>query len=316
MCPACGEAAVSGASWCEACGADLDGPPPLPPCVDCGAPGEGIVGGYCSSCGVRQPGEHDHAVTDLGWLAAVTDKGARRAANEDAFAIVEAAGAAVLVVCDGVGSTDSPAAAARAGATAAAESLAERLAAGDSPTTIDMNEAAMAAQRAVVATAESTPASPGQLPPSATFVAAVARAKGETAGVSGLVGWLGDSRAYWIGADALRLTQDHVWDGPADHEENGSITRWLGSDAADVTPSTIDFDTEGDGLLVVCSDGLWRYLDDPADMAATVNRLRTEAPSTAALAKALVDFANERGGHDNITVAIADFESKPREIPQ
>lgn len=308
-CPACGEPAVGAATWCEACGADLDGPAPSPPCADCGAPGEGVVDGYCGSCGARQPGRHDHVVVDLGWLAAVTHKGSRRAGNEDAFSVADADGTAVIVVCDGVGSTDSPAAAARAAATAAGDALSDDLGSVAVVTEVDLTKAAAAAQSQVIAVTQSDPPRAGDLPPSATLVVAVARADAD--GVSGVVGWLGDSRAYWVGAEALRLTDDHVYDGPPGDEQSGSITRWLGLDAADVTPSSIDFRAQAPGLLIVCTDGLWRYLDEPQALAATVGRLRTDNPQPVQLAQALVDYANSSGGHDNITVAIAEFGPNP-----
>ena len=64
-------------------------------------------------------------------------------------------------------------------------------------------------------------------------------------------------------------------------------------------------------MLIVCTDGLWRYLDEPQALAATVARLRTDNPQPVQLAQALVDYANSSGGHDNITVAIAEFGPNP-----
>ena len=61
--------------------------------------------------------------------------------------------------------------------------------------------------------------------------------------------------------------------------------------------STITAD--GPGWLLLCSDGLWNYLPDAADIA----RFCTGAEATAA-ARALVEYALQAGGQDNITVAM------------
>ncbi len=284
-CPSCGEVADAEASWCEACGSDLTHAPPA--------------------------SEPD--TTDLGWIACATDKGLRRSANEDAVVVLDAtpdAGpdTAVLVVCDGVGSTDSPAAAARAAATTAAQSLELSVRGGTEPSTA-LERSARAAQEAVIDVTRSDRPTTGALPPSTTFVAAVAR-RTDT-GVAGSVAWLGDSRAYWLGTEALVLTDDHVWDGPAEAEQAGSITRWLGVDAVDLVPSVVDFETEGEGRLLLCSDGLWGYLREADDMAGKIGEIGGQSP--VALVGALIDFANAAGGRDNIAVAIADFAHEPED---
>jgi serine/threonine protein phosphatase PrpC len=54
---------------------------------------------------------------------------------------------------------------------------------------------------------------------------------------------------------------------------------------------------------VVCSDGLWNYLTEPAAFADTVRaHLRDGDLLTAA--RSLTAFANECGGADNVTVAL------------
>ena len=90
--------------------------------------------------------------------------------------------------------------------------------------------------------------------------------------------------------------------GPQAH----AITRWLGVDAPDHTPRTVSVDLDGPGWVMVCSDGLWNYCSEPEDMAALVSSTgRTSGPEPLRLAGALVDWANEQGGQDNITVAVA-----------
>jgi serine/threonine protein phosphatase PrpC len=56
---------------------------------------------------------------------------------------------------------------------------------------------------------------------------------------------------------------------------------------------------------MLCSDGLWNYQPDPAGLAAmALPAARTEPLPTAA---ALVKFAVESGGMDNITVVLVPF---------
>jgi serine/threonine protein phosphatase PrpC len=175
--------------------------------------------------------------------------------------------------------------------------------------------AADAANDAVVAT---TTAGPGN-PASCTFVAAVLD------GTELTVGWVGDSRAYWLPESAAPrlLTVDdsfaaeQIADGvPRADAESGpqahAITRWLGSDAPDHTPRTVSLDLDGPGWLLVCSDGLWNYCSEAQDLADVVAaQTRSAGTEPLALAGALVDWANDRGGQDNITVALARVGAGP-----
>ncbi len=81
-----------------------------------------------------------------------------------------------------------------------------------------------------------------------------------------------------------------------------TLTRWLGADSepkpwSESSVQTIT--TAGSGSLLLCTDGLWNYLPDAAD----IGRLCTGADATAT-ARALVEYALQAGGQDNITVAI------------
>ncbi len=340
-CPSCGEKAPPDMKWCEACGADLSAPP-SPPCTSCGER-DISDDGYCMTCGHKQPEERDHLVFEAGAVVAVTDRGRRHRHNEDAAAVGELPdGGAVLVVCDGVSSTPGSAEASLAAATAARDLLVASLTTaqpahtgaahsgarhpvresaaapqpegdaaprpeGDADSGPDAEsdpivEALIAATAAAQNTAAAAPVVESNAPhsqggpPSSTFVAAVARRFGiDQTELS--VAWLGDSRAYWVGADgALQLT--------GDHEEEGSLTRWLGADSVDSRPDVTRYLAEGPGRLLLCSDGLWRYAESVAELAELVGRLESEHGTTKALAEALVAHAVDSGGHDNITVAL------------
>jgi serine/threonine protein phosphatase PrpC len=152
-------------------------------------------------------------------------------------------------------------------------------------------------------------------PASCTFVAAVVEQN------LVVVGSVGDSRAYWLpdSGSATTLTvddsfaQEQIESGvPRLEAETGpqshAITRWLGDDAPDHTPTTASMTINEPGWLLVCSDGLWNYCSPADEMAALVERTAGASPGFVeplALAGALVDWALSQGGQDNITVALA-----------
>jgi serine/threonine protein phosphatase PrpC len=330
---------AAGERFCEACGADLGAPSPVVApapvdavagsrvCRECG----GVIAddGYCTWCGAREASPRNHFTEQpAAWVAAVCDRGVRHTRNEDAVALHASpgpGGRAVLVVCDGVSSSTDSDVASLAAARAARDVLAvsdpqgmgtpaTRLAAAAR----GLATAAQAADQAVIA--HTTPGSGN--PASCTFVAAVLD------GPHLVVGWVGDSRAYWI-PDAgrpLLLTIDDSFAAeqiaagvPRADAESGprahAITRWLGSDAPDPTPRTESLELTAPGWVVLCSDGLWNYCSEPSALAVLV----TETSTTAAgeplrLAASLVDWANTQGGQDNITVALARFDTPPTSL--
>lgn len=141
--------------------------------------------------------------------------------------------------------------------------------------------------------------------PSSTFVAVVARPHED--GVALTTAWVGDSRAYWVGERAEQLTG-------ADHELGGSLVRWLGADTINATPDVVSTVVPSGGHVVVCSDGLWRYAPEAEELSELTGRLLSDGHRGLDLASALVAFANEQGGHDNISVALwTDTPDQPAE---
>jgi serine/threonine protein phosphatase PrpC len=150
--------------------------------------------------------------------------------------------------------------------------------------------------------------------PSCTFVSAVVDEGRIT------VGWVGDSRAYWLGADGARqLTEDDSWateqvtSGRMTEEEAledpnaHAITRWLGADAPGDGPRICSIEPEAPGRLLLCSDGLWNYAPDADDLAKLIGTA-PEGASSLAIVQALTKFALTAGGHDNITVVVASVQ--------
>ncbi|MGW7315703.1 protein phosphatase 2C domain-containing protein [Streptomyces sp. NPDC054865] len=289
-------------------------------CVACRS-GHVDPDGYCEHCGHAQPRERDHLEEELGSVAAVSDRGLRHHRNEDSFAVSATAlpdgsAATVAIVCDGVSSASRPDEASAAAARAANEALLDALPRGAHPQEA-MHEAILAAATAVNALAPETPGA--QNAPACTLVGAV---------VSGgvlTIGWVGDSRAYWVpddrGAMPRRLTEDDSWaaqmvaaglmgeaEAYADVRAH-AITGWLGADAYELEPHTASYKPDHPGVVVVCTDGLWNYAESARDMAQVL-------PSDAAVrplhsAQVLVGHALDGGGHDNVTVAIVPFAAVP-----
>jgi serine/threonine protein phosphatase PrpC len=334
-CPSCGAAAGAGDRFCEACGADLPAapggarltdpdpgaapPPQVAPrsCPECG--GAVDQDAYCTVCGAKAPAERDHlSEQPQPWLASVSDRGRRHHRNEDAAAVRAGEGAvAALVVCDGVSSAARSDVASLAAADAAAEVLASGslgLASGTAVTAAlgaRMRSAAAAAAAAVAAESLTSE----ENPPSCTFVAAAVH------GSAAVLGWVGDSRCYWLpdGAEPALLTRDdsvaaeQVAAGASREEaESGpqahAITRWIGVDSPDQVPRVTTVDLDRAGWLLLCSDGLWNYASEPAAMRRLLEDTTAACGTDAlAVAEAMVGWANEQGGHDNITVVTARF---------
>ena len=142
------------------------------------------------------------------------------------------------------------------------------------------------------------------------------------------VGLIGDSRCYhirrghllWRTVDHTRV-QDLIDSGKIDevearnHPEAGMLTRALGhtrmADGRPLVPDVLAEPLllqESDALLM-CSDGLHDLVEDWE-----IGRI-ISAQSAEASARQLIELARERGGHDNITVAVivagrvaADFD--------
>jgi len=173
-----------------------------------------------------------------------------------------------------------------------------------------LEEAATVAQEAA---ARAAGGETGPNPPGSTFVAAVVTAA-EVA-----VGWVGDSRAYWLPdpgtpGDAVCLTVDDTLAGQLraagvivspDAPNVAALLRWLGADATDTEPHVASHVPAGPGRVIVCSDGLYRYLPEPDDLASA-----TPAGRPIDVASALVRLAVDAGGQDNVTVVVLPYPPK------
>ncbi|MFF1718764.1 PP2C family serine/threonine-protein phosphatase [Streptomyces sviceus] len=291
-------------------------------CVACRA-GRVDDDGYCENCGHAQPRERDHMEQEIGPIAAVSDRGLRHHRNEDAFTLgtsvlPDGSPATFAIVCDGVSSATRPDDASLAASRAAADALLAALPQGTHPQQA-LHEAIVAASRAVNSLA-GEPATarehqPHQNAPACTIVGSVV-----TPSLL-VVGWVGDSRVYWVPTDRssppARLTEDDSWaaqmvaaglmneaEAYAD-ERAHAITGWLGADAYELDPHTASFKPDRPGVVVVCTDGLWNYAEAADEMAQAVPADAAARPLHTA--RVLVGHALDGGGHDNVTVAVVPF---------
>lgn len=243
----------------------------------------------------------DHVTTMP--IAARTDVGRRREHNEDAVLVR----APLIAVADGVGGSAKGEVASQTaidmlvqhtGAVATARSSDDAVRA--------MEAAVLAANSAVFGAQQADDTLRGM---ATTLTAAVVRDGGEI-----IVGHVGDSRLYVLSAAGARLvTDDHSVvaelvrtgrldaEAAAHHPQRNVITRALGSEPDVAVDAFVLHVGPGDWLLI-CSDGLTEHVVD-GELAQIV--LEHGSSGIEAALDALVALANERGGTDNITVAVA-----------
>jgi PPM family protein phosphatase len=290
-----------------------------PSCPSCGYPRQ-AGDRFCEQCGAQLEGDPAASDTrielDLAVAAAVSDQGLVHRRNEDAFHLeVFDQRRVAAVVCDGISSASAGNVAARDAARAAGAVLAQAAADPASDPAQATLDAIEAAQLAVLQVPWTTRTA--RVDPSCTLVSALCH------GAHVVIGWVGDSRAYWFDAvDAHRLTVDDsfaeegVAKGLLTPEQAAkspflhSITNWVGPDAPERPPRLVALEPDRPGRLVLCTDGLWNYAPGADELARLVSELPPDA-TPVAVARALADMANDRGGHDNITVAVVNVAPPP-----
>jgi serine/threonine protein phosphatase PrpC len=330
-CPQCQAEYAKGDRFCADCGVKLsaplaDAPGAIAACA-CGSTSFD-ADGFCMECGVRKiaaPAREGAIIVGPG-LAAFTDAGLVHDRNEDACVVTGPTSGgvgAILVVSDGVSNSQAPDVASAVAARAALASLQAGLAAGIG--------AEQAVHDAVVRAHDTVCEVPYDRqnpvdPPAATIAIAVVGAA-EAGGRSVTIGWLGDTRVYWIargeksGGGGRLLTRDHSWrnlvvdrgemtDEAARQDRLAhALVKCLGSTdftaptpCPDPTVATVVLPAEG--WLLACTDGLWNYAESPPSLAAAAQGAFWTRDAVG-ICERLVAFARSRGGRDNITAAVA-----------
>ncbi|HYH39450.1 MAG TPA: PP2C family serine/threonine-protein phosphatase [Azospirillum sp.] len=249
-----------------------------------------------------------------------TDVGRTRSRNEDSFGISEEAG--VALVCDGMGGHAGGDVASRTAAEAIIDFVSEFQ--GTSIAPVGQTDGAPAADLGV-GNAVSVVRSAVQLANQRLLELNRERGLPDGRGMGTTVVGLcrvdpgdrlvafhaGDSRLYRLRDGEFRqLTRDHSlyqhWldqggRGPA--PQRNIILRALGT-MPDVDPEIGVHAVRPGDLFLLCSDGLTGMLPDDG-IAAALRAVPSRGLDE--VCERLVALANERGGHDNITVVLARF---------
>lgn len=256
------------------------------------------------------------AAAARGDVACASHIGLRHETNQDAAALgIDGSGHhIVLVVADGVSSTEGAEECARVASHTARDYLTATM---DQGLPINDDDTVTLFERTFQKTHEAVVSGSG---PIGACTLAVAVATHDRI----VVGNIGDTRTYWFpdDGDPVRLSiDDSMAQAQMDlglsreEAERGmgahAITKWIGASATDVAPRVMAYQPQQSGWLLVCSDGLWNHVPDAGDLARLMADLVSKAhtddhghASPASVANGLIAHANNCGGHDNITVAL------------
>jgi PPM family protein phosphatase len=241
-----------------------------------------------------------------------SDVGLKRQNNEDAFLTDDSIG--LYAVADGMGGHAAGEVASNLALKAAAAAARQGVRAGVEDPLQLARMAGRSAVRAVFQEAESHPELNGM---GTTLTLVVLRPE------SGALAHVGDSRAYRLRSGSVeRLSTDHTIAAelvrlgfgdeesarrsPFGHNLSRSVGRRL-----DVEIELRAIDHQPDDRYLLCTDGLTDYVRRDEELVDDLMADFDQIPD------GLVDFANEAGGHDNITVVVVELpdESSPAAIP-
>lgn len=230
-----------------------------------------------------------------------------RAANQDAFITIDPLG--LWAVADGMGGHAGGEVAAQlaiASVKAHAELLSDTLRQGQTTSPQFLTELITQAHHAILGRAQLEPRLKGM----GTTLVMLLIHSSDT--LEAHVAHLGDSRAYRFHSGALTpLTRDHTLiekyiargilteETARTHPERHVLTQALGM-SAPMRPSLSSSPLEKEDLLLLCSDGLTKMLED--DDILDIMREAKGDPIRAC--DHLIDASLERGGTDNVTAVV------------
>lgn len=239
-------------------------------------------------------------------VGGTTDVGQVREQNQDSILL----GPVLFGVADGMGGHQGG----EVASALAVEVIAEHLGAVDEPTTQDLRDAVVRANRAVYDRSGTDPAVAGM----GTTIVGIAIVTDNGTERLAVIN-VGDSRAYrYHRGELSQVTDDHSLVGEllrdgritaeeADvHPQRNVITRVLGIER-DVVVDAFHFPAVPGDRYVLCSDGLTNEVPD-VEIAATLREI--DDPDDAA--RVLAHLANDNGGRDNITVVVVDVDGPER----
>jgi PPM family protein phosphatase len=234
---------------------------------------------------------------------AVTDIGCEREINEDRYAGFKVEGGYVWIVCDGMGGAVGGELAAQL----ALDTIKRSIESFEGEVSIDMVSQAIQEANRVIVLRRQNPVFSGM---GTTIVAALVNDEGV------FIAHVGDSRAYVVSRNRIeQLMVDHTYvqdlvdkgmityEESLDHPQSHVLTRCLGADPRakvdqniyGIVPSANEAEQE---FLLLCSDGLYSLVSE-----AEIHQVVMANPLQQACMK-MVESARDRGGFDNITLAI------------
>lgn len=239
----------------------------------------------------------------------LTDVGRQRvgSANQDAAMALDLPSGGLYAVADGMGGH----AAGELAANLALDTLSQVYLEGRGAPPVRLIEAVQAANLAVLRHAVGESVGMG------TTLLALLVDRG-----AGLLAHVGDSRAYLLrGGELTRLTEDHSWvaeqvrmgllteEEARHHQWRSVVSNALGGEER-VRLEIFGLPLKGGDRLLLCSDGLSSVVPEPE-----LRALLSKRDEPAAVARLLIEAANDGGGPDNITVVIVDV-TRPLPLPR
>jgi len=278
--------------------------------------------GYCPTCGEYfGPNVLEEILLEEGpTTVAISNKGIRHETNQDSIWIgstvktEDTDSAICIVLCDGVSSAYRSEFASRFVTHVTGNYITRHLNSAKSASEV-MIEATEAARSmlSIMIPSSAVPFVNGEFThdvPSATIVAAVIQGNTMT------IGWLGDSRAYWLTSEEITLlTNDDSYASILINEQKAAsyadalnmpsgheITACVAEDCS-IPLHVKEVSITGNGLLILCTDGLWNYLVDEVEFGLRVNDALQQSENIVQTLHSLVQFACDQGGSDNISIA-------------
>lgn len=239
-------------------------------------------------------------------ISTKSDIGLCRVENQDVVASETIGESVFAVVCDGMGGENSGL---DASSIAAEVVMSKFLAGYDSSFTSKslknlLVSTVTTANSVIFNTAHAEPEKSGM---GSTCVAAFVDKKSDTAHIVNV----GDSRAYVCGDDVIeQVTVDHSFvqllieqgkiteEEKSGHPKKNMLIRAVGVEK-DIEVDYFEVQLNG-GKLILCSDGLHGCCSDDEIMN------RANSVPTEEAADSLVELALEKGGHDNVTLAVIE----------
>lgn len=229
----------------------------------------------------------------------LTDTGAVRDHNEDAFSCMSIGESVLFVVADGMGGHDAGEVASRMAVDTVGREVQNNVQGQEDPRKL-LERAVQRANDAVAGAGTGKGNSMG----TTLTLALVTQDRAYVANV-------GDSRTYWIENGSIRqITEDHslvaklvsvgklTREAARNHPRSNLLYRNIGSDGP-VKVDTFQLDLKKGGSLLLCTDGLWNELTDEE-----IHAICTAETNVKFVCARLVRTANERGGKDNITAVV------------